>query len=85
MFLTDPMVYDASILSVGGKVAFKKLMTVGNPILHFLRSGRESNGDKLEKLNALAFHMNRATTHKINCVRLTRTPVPVLDAGGGMW
>lgn len=40
-------------------------------MLHWLRAGRESDGDKCEVLHALAFHMNRSTTHKVNCVLIS--------------
>ena len=67
----SPLLYDAAIEHAGGKVAFKHFLTVGNPVLHWLRAGRCADGDKCEKLHALGFHMNRATTHKVNCVLIS--------------
>ena len=71
MLLSDPMLYDASLAAAGGKVAFKYLLQVGIPALHWLRAGRKSDGDKCEKLHAHAWHMNRATTHKVNAVMIS--------------
>ena len=55
----------------GGKACFKYLEDVGTPTLHWLRSGRDGDGDKTEKLHAHAFHINRSTTHKVNCVMIS--------------
>ena len=71
MYLSNPMLYDSMIESAGGKTAFKYILHGGNPILHWLRAGRESDGDKVEKLHTVGFHMNRATTHKVNCVMIS--------------
>lgn len=71
LLFSNPMLYDASILSAGGKVAFKFFQNVGNPVLHWLRAGRSADGDKCEKLHAMGFHMHRSTTHKVNCVLIT--------------
>ena len=71
MLLSQPAMYEASIRKAGGQVAFKYLLHVGCPNLHWIRAGRESNGDTCEKLHAHSFHINRATTHKINCVLIS--------------
>lgn len=71
LLITDPAAYEAAIQSSGGMVAFKFLEDIGTPVLHWLRSGRDGNGDKVEKLHAHAFHLNRSTTHKVNCVLIS--------------
>ena len=68
LLASQPAIYLSQVRSSGGLVAFKFTEYVGNPVLHWLRSGRTSDGDKADLLHALAFHMNRATTHKVNCV-----------------
>jgi hypothetical protein len=70
LLLTHPILYESQIKCAGGKVAFKYLQHVGVPVLHFLRAGRSSDGDKCEQLHALSYHMHRSTTHKINCVQI---------------
>ena len=71
MLLSNPLLYDSMIQGAGGKVAFKYLLHGGNPILHWLRAQRKGDGDAVESLHAAAFHMNRATTHKVNCVLIS--------------
>ena len=71
LFISDPVLYLSLLNHAGGIVSFRFLQNVGVPVLHWLRSGRKSDGDKVEKLHALAFHMNRATTHKVNCVLIS--------------
>ena len=68
LLLTDPLLYELSIKHAGGLVAFKYLQYVGIPVLEFLRAGRTSDGGMCEQLHALSFHMNRSSTHKVNCV-----------------
>ena len=71
LLVSDPMLYLSMLESSGGVVAFRFCQYVGDPVLHWLRAGRKSDGDKCETLHAIAFHMNRATTHKINCVMIS--------------
>ena len=66
----SPIMYLSSVQSSGGIVAIQYLLNLGVPCLHWLVAGRTSKGAKLAPLYALAFHMNRATTHKVKCVFL---------------
>ena len=70
LLLDHPDSYYELLENAGAKVAFKFLQFVGVPLLHWVQAGREADGGKCEKLHALAFHMNRATTHKVNYVRI---------------
>ena len=71
LLFSNPGLYDASLNHAGGVVLMKFMLHVGVPALHWLRAGRSSDGAKAETLHAIAFHMNRATTHKINCVLIS--------------
>ena len=56
LFATNLMLYDTMLKSSGGIVAFRFLQYAGVPALHWLRAGRENDGDTCEVLHALAFH-----------------------------
>ena len=71
LFVSDPVLYVTMIKSAGGLVAYRYLQYAGVPVLNWLRAGRTSDGGACETLHALAFHMNRSTTHKTNCVLIS--------------
>ena len=65
LFLSNPAMYESLIEHAGGTVMFQYLQDVGIPSLQWLRAGRDANGQRNEDLHAVAYHMNRATTHKV--------------------
>lgn len=71
LLLSNPETYEGAIQHAGGLVSFMYLRDVGTPALHWLLTGRDGDGGRAEKLHAHSFHVNRATTHKINCVMIS--------------
>ena len=71
LFISNPAMYESLIRKAGGMVIFKYLQNVGIPELHWLLAGRKADGQINEDLHCHAFHMNRATTHKVNCVMIS--------------